>query len=189
MEWLRDGLRMLRSVRQSEEYITRVEDTTGVYVVPAFNGLGAPHWDQDARGMVVGLTRGCTKEHFIRATIESIAYQTVDVLKAMEADSGLELKSLKVDGGASVSDFLMQFQADILGVDIERPKCVEISALGAAYLAGLAVGYWKNKDEIREHWQCGQKFVPAMDEEKRSKLVAGWNRAVKCAKMFGDESL
>ncbi len=185
IQWLRDSMRMIRTAGQSEDYATRVNDTTGVYFVPAFNGLGAPHWDQDARGMVVGITRGCTKEHFIRASVEAIAYQTVDILRAMEEDSGVELKSLKVDGGASVSDFLMQFQADILGVDLERPQCTEISALGAAYLAGLAVGYWKNKDEIREHWQCGRKFEPQMSDEERAKRVSGWNRAVTCAKMFG----
>lgn len=186
VQWLRDGLRMLKTSDQSAEYAMRVEDTAGVYVVPAFNGLGAPYWDHNAKGTVVGLTTGCKKEHFIRATLESVAYQAADVLKAMEADSGFELKSLKVSGSAGANDFLMQFQSDILNIDIERPKCVETSALGAAYLAGLAVGYWKNKDEIRELWQCGQKFEPKLAEPRREKLLAGWKRAVKCARIYGE---
>ncbi len=187
IQWIRDGLRMLRNSSQSEEYAARVKSTSGVYIVPAFSGLGAPHWEPNAKGTIVGLTRECTKEHFIRAAVEAIAYQTVDILKAMEQDSGLELKELKVDGGASENDFLMQFQTDVLGVNLQRPECVDVSALGAAYLAGLAVGYWRSKEEIREHWQCGRKFEPSIDEEQRQKLMSGWNRAVKCAKLYADE--
>ena len=165
IQWLRDSMRMLKTSAQSQEYAEHVPDTAGVYIVPAFAGMGAPYWDQYARGTIVGITRGCTKEHFIRATLESIAYQTADVLEAMEKDSGIDLKSLKVDGGASANDFLMQFQADIVNTQVRRPACIETTALGAAYLAGLAVGYWKNRDEIRENWQIGASFAPEMDEE------------------------
>ena len=164
-----------------------VEDTTGVYVVPAFAGMGAPYWNQYARGTVVGITRGCTKEHFIRAALESIAYQTADVLKAMEQDSGLHLKSLKVDGGASANDFLMRFQADIVNTQVHRPRCIETTALGAAYLAGLAAGYWRDRDEIRENWQMGAVFEPEMEEEKRAQLLKGWKKAVKCALVWAEE--
>ncbi|MCM1192935.1 MAG: glycerol kinase GlpK [Butyrivibrio sp.] len=181
VQWLRDGMRMIKSAAQSEEYCEAVEDTAGVYVVPAFAGMGAPYWNQYARGTVVGITRGCTKEHFIRATLESIAYQTSDVLRAMEQDSGMRLKSLKVDGGASANDFLMQFQADIVNTPVHRPKCIETTALGAAYLAGLAVGYWKDKKEIEENWQIGRVFEAGMEAEKREKLLKGWEKAVKCA--------
>lgn len=187
IQWLRDGMRVMREAAQSEEYAASVEDTGGVYVVPAFAGLGAPYWNPYARGTVVGLTRGCTKEHFIRATLESIAYQTVDVLKAMEKDSDIELKSLKVDGGASANDFLMQFQSDILNTEVRRPECIETTALGAAYLAGLATGYWKDKDEIRENWQLGRTFLPDMTAEKRSILLKGWKKAVKCALIWAEE--
>lgn len=187
IQWLRDGMRMMREAAQSEEYAASVEDTGGVYVVPAFAGLGAPYWNPYARGTIVGLTRGCTKEHFIRATLESIAYQTVDVLKAMEKDSDIELKSLKVDGGASANDFLMQFQSDILNTEVRRPECIETTALGAAYLAGLATGYWKDKDEIRENWQLGRTFLPAMDAEQRGTLLKGWKKAVKCALIWAEE--
>lgn len=187
VQWLRDSMRMIRTAEQSREYCEAVEDTAGVYVVPAFAGLGAPYWDQYARGTVVGLTRGCSKEHFIRATLESIAYQTADVLKAMEQDSGIRLKSLKVDGGASANDFLMQFQADLVDTQVHRPKCIETTALGAAYLAGLAVGYWKDRDEIRENWQLGKVFNPCMKEEKRVSLLKGWKRAVKCALAWSEE--
>ena len=164
-----------------------MEDTAGVYVVPAFAGMGAPYWNQYARGTVVGLTRGCTKEHFIRAALEAIAYQTADVLKAMEQDSGIHLKSLKVDGGASANDFLMQFQADIIDTQVDRPQCIETTALGAAYLAGLAVGYWKDQGEIRENWQLGAAFAPVMDRERREQLLKGWMRAVKCALVWAEE--
>ena len=187
IQWLRDGMRMMREAAQSEEYATSVEDTGGVYVVPAFAGLGAPYWNPYARGTVVGLTRGCTKEHFIRATLESVAYQTVDVLKAMEKDSGIELKSLKVDGGASANNFLMQFQSDILSTEVRRPECIETTALGAAYLAGLATGYWKDRAEIQENWQLGRTFLPTMAAGRRSTLLKGWEKAVKCALIWAEE--
>lgn len=186
IQWLRDSMRMLKSAPQSQEYAENAEDTAGVYVVPAFAGMGAPYWNQYARGTIVGITRGCSKEHFIRAVLESIAYQTADVLHAMEQDSGIHLKSLKVDGGASANDFLMQFQADIVNTPVHRPKCIETTALGAAYLAGLAVGYWRDKAEIRENWQLGAAFKPSMEEEKRVKLLKGWERAVKCAVAWAD---
>ncbi|MDD6614482.1 MAG: FGGY-family carbohydrate kinase, partial [Lachnospiraceae bacterium] len=166
---------------QSEEYCKAVPDTNGVYVVPAFTGLGAPYWDQYARGAIVGLTRGAAKEHLIRATVESMAYQATDVIRAMEADSGIPLKLLKVDGGASQNNFLMQFQADILGAEVCRPKCIETTALGAAYLAGLAVGYWADFDDIRQNWALERTFEPEMEEEKRTKLYKGWKKAVKCS--------
>ena len=187
IQWLRDSMRMIRTAPQSQEYAQAVEDTARVYVVPAFAGMGAPYWNQYARGTVVGLTRGCTKEHFIRAVLESIAYQTADVLKAMEQDSGLHLKSLKVDGGASANDFLMQFQADIVNTLVHRPRCIETTALGAAYLAGLAVGYWKDKAEICENWQIGAVFEPKMEKERRSALLKGWKKAVKCALYWAGE--
>lgn len=187
VQWLRDSMRMLKSASQSQEYCEAVEDTAGVYVVPAFAGMGAPYWNQYARGTVVGLTRGCSKEHFIRAVLESIAYQTADVLRAMEHDSGIHLKSLKVDGGASANDFLMQFQADIVDTDVRRPKCIETTALGAAYLAGLAVGYWCDRDEIQENWQIGAVFCSKMDAGKREKLLKGWRRAVKCALIWAED--
>ncbi len=186
IQWLRDSMRMLKSASQSEEYAVSVEDTAGMYIVPAFAGMGAPYWKQHARGMVVGLTRGCEKEHFIRATIESIAYQTADVLRAMESDSGLKLTRLKVDGGASANNFLMQFQSDIIDTMVDRPVSVETTALGAAYLAGLAVGYWKSKEEIINNWQLGKTFEPAMEEETRKKLLKGWKRAVKCALAYAE---
>lgn len=186
IQWLRDSMRMLKSASQSEEYAVSVEDTAGMYIVPAFAGMGAPYWEQHARGMVVGLTRGCEKEHFIRSTIESIAYQTADVLRAMESDSGLKLTRLKVDGGASANNFLMQFQSDIIDTMVDRPVSVETTALGAAYLAGLAVGYWKSKEEIVNNWQLGKTFEPAMEEETRKKLLKGWKRAVKCALAYAE---
>lgn len=187
VQWLRDSMRMIRSAGQSREYCEAVEDTAGVYIVPAFAGMGAPYWNQYARGTVVGLTRGCSKEHFIRATLESIAYQTADVLRAMEQDSGMHLRSLKVDGGASANDFLMRFQSDIVNTQVHRPKCIETTALGAAYLAGLAVGYWKDKAEIKENWQIGAVFKPSMREEKRRELLQGWRRAVKCALAWAED--
>ena len=187
VQWLRDSMRVLRTAAQSEESCHAVEDTAGVYVVPAFAGMGAPYWNQFARGTVVGLTRGCTREHFIRATLEAIAYQTSDVLRAMEQDSGIRLKSLKVDGGASANDFLMQFQSDIVDTTVHRPKCIETTALGAAYLAGLATGYWKSREEIQENWQIGAVFHPGMEEEKRKSLLKGWKRAVKCALAWAEE--
>ena len=181
VQWLRDSMRMIKSAAQSQEYSEAVDDTAGVYIVPAFAGLGAPYWNQYARGTIVGITRGCTKEHFIRATLESIAYQTEDVLRAMEQDSGIHLKGLKVDGGASANDFLMRFQADIVNTPVRRPQCIETTALGAAYLAGLAVGYWKDEDEIKENWQMGKEFLPLMEQQKRERLLKGWKRAVKSA--------
>ena len=181
IQWLRDELRLFRTAADSEGYAKKVADTAGMYIVPAFTGLGAPYWNAYARGTVVGLTRGCGKEHFIRAALEAIAYQSADVMRAMEEDAGVTLKSLKVDGGASANDFLMGFQADILKTEVVRPKCIETTALGAAYLAGLATGYWKDQEEIRENWQEGRRFSPAMEEEKRKGLLRGWRRAVECA--------
>lgn len=181
IQWLRDSMRMIRESEHSEKYAMRVEDTNGVYVVPAFAGMGAPYWNPYARGTIVGITRGCEKEHFIRAVLESIAYQTADVLHAMEEDAGMPLQELKVDGGASANHFLMQFQADIIGQTVHRPSCVETTALGAAYLAGLAVGYWKDKEEICANWKLDKTFEPSMKEEKRKELLKGWKRAVKCA--------
>ena len=180
IQWLRDGLRMIKSSAQSEAYATAVEDADGIYVVPAFTGMGAPYWNQYARGTVFGLTRGTTKEHLIRATLESIAYQSSDVSRAMEEDAGVEIKGLKVDGGASANNFLMQFQADIMNTYVRRPLCIETTALGAAYLAGLATGYYENKDEIRKNWQLGRLFEPDMEGDKREKKLRDWKRAVKC---------
>ena len=179
IQWLRDELRMIDNAADCEEYANAVEDTNGVYVVPAFVGLGAPYWDPYARGTIVGLTRGAKKEHLIRATLEALAYQTNDVLKAMQEDSGITLKELKVDGGACSNNFLMQFQSDILGVQVDRPVVTETTALGAAYLAGLAVGYWKSCDEVAEHWAISRSFKPAMSDEKRKELLHGWHIAVK----------
>ena len=187
IQWLRDGLRMIRSAAQSQEYAEEVEDTAGMYIVPAFSGLGAPYWDQHARGTIVGITRGCSKEHFIRATLESIAYQSYSVLQAMEQDVETDITTLKVDGGASANDFLMQFQADIMDAVVHRPGCIETTALGAAYLAGLAVGYFKDKEEIKENWQLAKEFVPAMEENRRKKLLYGWDKAVRCARWWQDE--
>ena len=180
-------MRMFQKASQSEEYARRVPDTAGVYIVPAFAGMGAPYWDQYARGTVVGITRGCTKDHFVRATLESIAYQTADVLTAMEQDSGIKLRTLTVDGGASANDFLMQFQADVIGTEVLRPLCIETTALGAAYLAGLAVGYWTSKEEIKANWSLGADFLPTMSWERREKLLKGWHRAVKCARVWAEE--
>ncbi len=187
IQWLRDSMDMIRSAAQSEELARQTEDTAGVYVVPAFAGMGTPYWNQYARGTVVGITRGCTKAHFVRATLESIAYQTADVIGAMEQDSGLRLKSLKVDGGASANDFLMQFQADLVDTRVERPKCIETTALGAAYLAGLAVGYWQNQEEIRANWQIGAAFEASMEPARRAELLAGWKRAVRCALAWAED--
>ncbi|MCC0716545.1 glycerol kinase GlpK [Clostridioides sp. ES-S-0077-01] len=181
IQWLRDELKIIESAKDSEMYANRVEDTNGVYVVPAFTGLGAPYWDMYARGSILGLTRGAKKEHIVRATLESIAYQTKDVLEAMQNDSKLKLKSLKVDGGASNNNFLMQFQSDILNVDIDRPKIVETTALGAAYLAGLSVGFYIGRNEITSKWSVEKEFNPNMSEEKRCKLYKGWKKAVSRA--------
>lgn len=179
IQWLRDELGIIEKASDSEALAESVEDTNGVYVVPAFVGLGAPYWDQYARGTIVGLTRGAKKEHLVRATLESLAYQTNDVLKAMEEDSGITLKALKVDGGACANNFLMQFQADVLGVQVDRPQVIETTALGAAYLAGLAVGYWKDKEDIKKNWTISRSFMPNMDENRRKELLKGWREAVK----------
>lgn len=179
IQWLRDELRMLKTASESERYAEAVDDTNGVYMVPAFVGLGAPYWDPYARGTIIGLTRGAKKEHIIRATLESIAYQAYDVLKAMEEDSEIELKALKVDGGACSNNFLLQFQSDILGVSVQRPEVIETTALGAAYLAGLAVGYWNNQEDLSKNWAVSRTFEPRMEEEKREKLLKGWHKAVK----------
>ena len=187
VQWLRDEMRLIRSSSQSEDYARMVNDTNGVYIVPAFSGMGAPYWNPYARGCVVGLSRGANKEHFIRASLESIAYQTYDVLKAMESDTGHIVKELKVDGGASANDFLMEFQADILGAKIRRPKCIETTALGAAYLAGLAVGFFKDLNEIRDNWQLASTFESSMAPSDRDTLLAGWRRTVKCAISYTDE--
>ncbi len=181
IQWLRDELRIIETASQTEEYCLAVEDTNGAYVVPAFTGLGAPYWDPYARGTIVGLTRGTGKEHLIRATVESLAYQVSDLIEAMEQDAGIRLKTLKVDGGACANDFLMQFQADILDTPVERPECIETTALGAAYLAGLAVGYWKNQGDVCENWALQRTFTPKMEQNHREELLSGWKRAVKCA--------
>ena len=181
IQWLRDEMHLIDSAAESEEMARKVEDTNGCYVVPAFTGLGAPHWDQYARGTIVGLTRGVNKYHVIRATLESIAYQVNDVLSAMKADSGIVLSTLKVDGGASANNFLMQTQADFIGAPVARPVCVETTAMGAAYLAGLAVGYWKNREEVVQNWAIDKTFKPMIGEEEREKKIKGWNKAVKYA--------
>ena len=181
IQWLRDEMRLIDSAEDSEYMARKVPDTNGCYVVPAFTGLGAPHWDQYARGTIVGITRGVNKYHIIRATLESLAYQVQDVLTAMKADSGIELSALKVDGGASANNFLMQTQADMITVPVERPKCVETTAMGAAYLAGLAVGYWDSMDEIRKTRAVDRVFTPMLAEEMRQKKLRGWERAVKYA--------
>lgn len=187
IQWLRDELRMIKNAPQSEEYALAVEDTAGVYVVPAFTGLGAPYWNPYARGIVTGLTRGTAKEHFIRATLESLAYQTEEVIEAMEKDAGVPLMGLRVDGGACANNFLMQFQADILNKEVLRPACIETTALGAAYLAGLAVGFWKDKEDIRTNWALERTFVPVMPEESRRERLHGWRRAVRAALAWSRE--
>jgi glycerol kinase len=184
IQWLRDGLRMFKDAKDSESYAIKVNSTEGVYIVPAFVGLGTPYWDSDVRGAVFGLTRGTTKEHFVRATLESLAYQTKDVLSAMEADSLITLKTLRVDGGAVKNNFLMEFQSDILNVPVERPKVSETTALGAAYLAGLAVGFWESQEEISKQWATDQQFIPKMSENERSNLYNGWKKAVEAAMVF-----
>jgi glycerol kinase len=183
VQWLRDGLGVIRSSGEVESLATSVPDTGGVYFVPAFAGLGAPHWDQHARGLVCGITRGTTAAHIARAALESIAHQSADVLEAMEKDSGIRLAELRVDGGASLNDYLMQFQADLLGVPIERPRVSETTALGAAYLSGLAVGFWKSKEEIARQWQVAKRFEPRMNAERRHELRAGWRKALERAKV------
>lgn len=184
IQWLRDGLRMINSAPQTENYATRVDSTEGVYVVPAFVGLGTPYWDSEARGAIFGLTRGTEKEHFIRATLESLCYQTRDVMEAMSKDSGIEVQNLRVDGGAVKNNFIMQFQADIVNTPVERPEIQETTALGAAYLAGLAVGFWESKDDIANRWKLEEEFEPKMEEEQRTKLYKGWKKAVEATQVF-----
>ena len=179
VKWLRDELRFVKSRAQTEEYALKVEDTGGVYVVPAFTGLGAPYWDGEARGIIMGITRATSKEHIIRATLEGIAYQVYDVLKAMENDLNIDIKSLKVDGGACKNNFLMQFEADILNADVIRPRVVEVTALGAAYLAGLKTGYWKSIEDIKNNKEIEKTFKPSMDKELRKQKIHGWHQAVK----------
>lgn len=181
IQWLRDGMKMLDSAADSEYMATRVKGTHGCYVVPAFTGLGAPHWDQYARGTIVGITRGTTKHHIIRATLESIALQVCDVIDAMKADAGIEVRALKVDGGASANNFLMQFQSDMLDAPVNRPSCIETTAMGAAYLAGLAVGYWKSKEDVVKNQQLDRVFTPNISEDERLNKRKGWNKAVKYA--------
>ncbi|WP_100374552.1 glycerol kinase GlpK [Bacillus sp. FJAT-45037] len=188
IQWLRDGMRMFNEASDSEKYAKRVESTDGVYMIPAFVGLGTPYWDSEARGAIFGLTRGTTKEHFIRATLESLAYQTKDVLQAMEADSGIILKKLRTDGGAVKNDFLMQFQSDILNASVERPVVNETTALGAAYLAGLAVGFWKDKQEIESNWKIDRTFNVEMEEKIRIELYDGWKQAVTSTMGFKPRS-
>ena len=181
IQWLRDELGLIQSAPECDRLAESVPDSGGVVVVPAFTGLGAPHWDQYARGTITGITRGVNKYHIIRATLDSLCYQTNDVLKAMKADSGIDLTSLKVDGGASANNYLMQTQSDILNLTVKRPKCVETTAMGAAYLAGLAVGYWKDKEEVVKNWEIDKTFTPDIPDEKREEMISGWDRAVKCS--------
>lgn len=187
IQWLRDSMRMIKSAAQSEEYADEAGDSAGVYIVPGFTGLGAPYWNPYARGSVFGITRGCRKEHFIRATLESIAYQSMDVFRAMEEDAGVRITELKVDGGASANNFLMQFQADITGCSVRRPKCIETTAMGAAYLSGLAVGYYRSLKELKDNYQQGREFHPSMEEERREELLRGWKRAVKATISWAEE--
>ncbi|MBQ7497385.1 MAG: glycerol kinase, partial [Selenomonas sp.] len=170
---------LVDSAPDSEWVAKKVKDTAGVYVVPAFVGLGAPYWDQNARGTIIGITRGTTKAHIVRATLDSLAYQTRDVLDAMEADSGEKLQALKVDGGACANNLMMQFQADLLGVPVDRPQIIETTALGACYLAGLAVGVWSSKEEVKDAWKLDTRFEPSMDKEESDRLYKGWRKAVK----------
>jgi glycerol kinase len=186
VQWLRDGLKIIRTSSEVEKLSQQVNDTDGVYMVPAFAGLGTPHWNPYARGTIFGLTRGSSNAHIARAALDSIAYQTYDVLKAMEADSGIQIKELRVDGGATVNNQLMQFQSDILNCKVVRPKITETTALGAGYLAGLAVGYWKNIDDIQHQWQVDRSFTPSLKEDKRNELVKGWQRAVKASIAWAD---
>ena len=181
VQWLRDGLKIIRTSNEVEELSASADDSGGVYLVPAFAGLGAPHWNQHARGTLFGLTSGSSNAHIARAALDSIAYQTYDVLKAMEADAGINIKELRVDGGATVNNVLMQFQCDILHCKVVRPRITETTALGAAYLAGLAVGYWKNIEEIQQQWQVDKTFSPQMETSKANELLNGWQRAVKAS--------
>ncbi|OXT09021.1 glycerol kinase [Thermoanaerobacterium thermosaccharolyticum] len=186
IQWLRDELKIIDNSPQSEKYALKVSDTNGVYVVPAFVGLGAPYWDMYARGAILGITRGVKREHIIRATLESLAYETRDVLEAMQEDSGIKLSALKVDGGASANNFLMQFQSDILGVPVDRPTVIETTALGASYLAGIATGFWNGREEVAKNWGVDRHFEPNMDEQTREKLYAGWKKAVERSKNWAE---
>ncbi len=187
IQWLRDGLKIISTSAEVEKLAQQVQDTDGVYIVPAFTGLGAPHWNQDARGSIFGLTRGSSNAHIARAALDCIAYQTYDVLKAMEADSGIQVKELRVDGGATVNNHLMQFQSDILNCKVVRPKITETTALGAAYLAGLAVGYWKDIDDISHQWRIDKIFSPSINEERKNELIKGWQRAVKATVAWAEK--
>ena len=182
IQWLRDELDLIENSPQSEAMAEAVADANGVYVVPAFVGLGAPYWDPYARGAVLGLTRGANKNHLVRATLESMAYQTKDLIDAMTEDLGGSLTALKVDGGASANNFLMQFQADVLDCEVKRPQCIETTSLGAAYLAGLATGYWESKEDVLENWQVERSFTPRMEEAQKTKLLRGWKKAVRCVR-------
>ncbi|MFA0401833.1 FGGY-family carbohydrate kinase, partial [Vibrio splendidus] len=186
IQWLRDEMKLLAGAEDSEYFATKVDSSNGVYVVPAFTGLGAPYWDAYARGTIVGLTRGVNSNHIIRATLEGIAYQTRDVLDAMQADSGIKLAKLRVDGGAVANNFLMQFQSDVLDTEVHRPEVTEVTALGAAYLAGLAVGFWDSIDELQDKAVLDRTFMPHHDEEKRNRRYKGWKRAIKCAQVWSE---
>ncbi|WP_290708465.1 FGGY-family carbohydrate kinase, partial [Flavihumibacter sp. CACIAM 22H1] len=188
VQWLRDGLHMIRSSSEIEELANRVENTDGVYMVPAFAGLGAPHWNQHARGTVFGLTRGTTRNHIARACLESIAYQTMDVLKAMESDAGLPIQQLRVDGGATINNMLMQFQCDLLQVPVIRPEVYETTALGAAYLAGLGVGYWESTADIQQQWKAAKEFQPQRSPEEMLPFKKGWERAIKASIAWANET-
>lgn len=186
VQWLRDELQIVEESSETERMAQSVDDSGGCYVVPAFVGLGAPYWVQNARGVIMGLTRATNRNHIARAALESIAFQANDVIRAMEADSGTCIHSIKVDGGASANDFLCQFLADITGMDVERPRCIESTALGAAYMAGLTVGFWSDRDDIRRNWSLDRRFVPAMDDSRRDELIRGWERAVRCARLWSE---
>ena len=188
IQWLRDELKVITNAAESQQYAETVGDSAGGYVVPAFTGIGAPYWNQRARGAILGLTRGFSRAHLVRATLESLAYQTYDIARAMEQDSGITISELKVDGGACANDFLMQFQSDLVGCDVYRPRCIETTALGAAYLAGLAVGYWKDTEDIKNNWAVDKVFTPAMEEGRRKELLRGWHKAVRCALVWADDN-
>ena len=181
MQWLRDELGLISDAAESEAAAVSVKDTGGVYVVPAFTGLGAPYWNQYARGTITGITRGFDRAQLIRATLESIAYQTCDICNAMKSDAGVKLSRLRVDGGASANDFLMQFQSNLLGAEVLRPACIETTALGAAYLAGLAVGYWSTTEDVLQNWSVDREFMPGIPDDERTRRLKGWNKAVRCS--------
>ena len=187
VQWLRDEQGVIRSAAQSEELARQAKNTNGAYLVPAFTGIGAPYWNPYARGTLVGITRGFNRNQLVRAALEAIAYQTYDVLVAMEQDSGIHLESLRVDGGASANNFLMQFQADILNTTVQRPGCIETTALGAACLAGLAVGYWNGAEEIKKNWSLERSFTPGFEQADREKRIRGWHRAVRCALAWAED--